>query len=307
MAYCNNKAQEKARYLAVTEVRNGRSVAQVARRFGCFRSTIYRWIRKYEILLDSKEINSSFRHIPTASSRPNHSPRSLDQSIVDRIIAIRLASGRTAEVIWAEARLSGLNISLASVHRILKRARLTRESSKWKRKRTFSPRPHADYPGALVEVDTVHFFHPITRERRYATSVIDVYSRMAYVKINENMQQYNAVEAILAAQKRFGFRLHTVQTDNGCEFGKKFQDEITRRGIKYRHKRVRKPNDNAHVEIFNRTLREECLGNYLPDKESIFKTQQRVSRYLDYYNTKRLHLGIQLRTPLMCCKGIERS
>ena len=57
---------------------------------------------------------------------------------------------------------------------------------------------------------------------------------MAYVKINENMQQYNAVEAVLAAQKRFGFRFHTVQTDNGCEFGKKFQDEITRRGIKYR-------------------------------------------------------------------------
>ena len=227
MAYCNNKAQEKARYLAVTEVRNGRSVARVARIFGCFRSTVYRWIRKYEILLDSKEINSSFRHIPTASSRPNHSPRSLGQSTVDRIIAIRLASGRN--------------------------------------------------------------------------------SRMAYVKINENMQQYNAVEAILAAQKRFGFRLHTVQTDNGCEFGKKFQDEITRRGIKYRHTRVRKPNDNAHVERFNRTLREECLGDYLPDKESIFKTQQRVSRYLDYYNTKRLHLGIQLRTPLMCCKGIERS
>ena len=149
----------------------------------------------------------------------------------------------------------------------------------------------------------MHFFHPITRERRYSTSVIDVYSRMAYVKINENMQQYNAIEAALAAQKRFDFRFHTVQTDNGCEFGKKFQDEITRRGIKYRHTRVRKPNDNAHVERFNRTLREECLGNYLPDKESISKTQQRVSRYLDYYNTKRLHLGIQLRTPLMCCKG----
>lgn len=63
MAYCSNKAQEKARYLAVTEVRNGRSAAQAARRFGCFRSTVYRWIRKYEILLDSKEISSSFRDI----------------------------------------------------------------------------------------------------------------------------------------------------------------------------------------------------------------------------------------------------
>ena len=60
MAYCSNKAQEKARYLAVTEVRNDRSVAQVARRFGCFRSTVYRRIRKYEISLDSKEIIQVF-------------------------------------------------------------------------------------------------------------------------------------------------------------------------------------------------------------------------------------------------------
>ena len=158
-----------------------------------------------------------------------------------------------------EARNRGLDISLSSVRRIIKRAHLERAKSY----RKFAKRPHANYPGALVEVDTVHFYHPITKERKYATSV-------------------------------------------GPEFGKKFQDEIIRRGMKWRHTRVRRPNDNAHVERFHRILREECLGNYIPTRETLEETQQRTEQYIDFYNNKRLHLGIQFMTPLKkCSQGLE--
>lgn len=102
------------------------------------------------------------------------------------------------------------------------------------------------------------------------------------------------------------FIFDTVQTDNGSEFGKKFQDEIIRRGMKWRHTIVRRPNDNAHVERFNRTLREECLGNYVPTKETLEQTRRRTNQYLDFYNNKRLHLGIQFMTPLQkCSHGLE--
>ncbi len=56
MSYCNTKAQEKARYKAIEEVKSGRSKAQVARRFGRNRSTIYRWIKRYESLIKNHEI-----------------------------------------------------------------------------------------------------------------------------------------------------------------------------------------------------------------------------------------------------------
>ncbi len=99
-----------------------------------------------------------------------------------------------------------------------------------------------------------------------------------------------------------------VQTDNGMEFGKKFQDELLRRGINWRHTRVRRPNDNAHIERFNRTLREKCLGDYLPSKETLEEAQARLEKYLDFYNHKRLHLGLQFITPMqMCCKGVEMN
>lgn len=306
MSYNNSKAQEKARYNAIKEVQSGKKVALVARRYGCFRSTIYRWLKKYQIMRDNYEIGPNTRHLPTISSRPKTSPNSLNNELVEQIIAIRIETKRCAEIVWMEAKNRGLDISLSSVRRVIKRAHLERAKSKWHRYRKFTKRSLAAYPGALVEVDTVHFYHPITKQRKYATSVIDVYSRMAFVYFHDNMQQYHSVKAVLLARNKFGFKFDTVQTDNGSEFGKKFQDEIMRRGMNWRHTRVRRPNDNAHVERFNRTLREECLGNYIPTKETLQETQVRTEQYVDFYNNKRLHLGIQFMTPMQkCCKGLE--
>ena len=166
------------------------------------------------------------------------------------------------------------------------------------RKRQFSPRPLADSPGALVEVDTVHFYHPVTKTRRYATTVLDVYTRLAYVKIHDGITQEISVRAVLEASQYFEFTPKVIQTDNGSEFGKRFQDQMKTHGIRYRHTRVRKPNDNAHIERFNRTLREECLGDYLPEKESNDSSQARVKSWLDHYNHHRLHLGLQFMSPI---------
>ena len=186
MSYNNTKSQEIARYNAIKEVKSGRKIAQVARRYSCFRSTIYRWLKKYQIMRENHEIGPKTQHLPTISSRPKNSPRSLRYELVEQIIAIRIETRRCAEIVWMEAKNRGLKVSLSSVRRIIKRFHLERAKSKWYRYRKFTKRPHADYPGALVEVDTVHFYHPITKERKYATSVVDVYSRMAFVYFHNN-------------------------------------------------------------------------------------------------------------------------
>ncbi len=46
-------------------------------------------------------------------------------------------------------------MSLSSVQRTLKRCRLLKERSPWKRPHDFTPRPEATFPGALMEVDTL--------------------------------------------------------------------------------------------------------------------------------------------------------
>lgn len=298
MSYCKTKEREKARFNAVHEVlREGRKPAEVARRFGVYRSTIKRWVDTFQRLHEAQEITWHAQHIPTRSSRPKHSPRRISNDLAFTIIEARLALNRCAEVVHRELINQGVVTSLSTVRRIIRQSGLIKEKSKWARHRKFSKRPEVRAPGDLIEVDTVHFYHPITKKRIYATTVIDVYSRMAHVRIHEKMSQRESLLTVLEAKAKFGFELKAIQTDNGGEFGKWFQDQVTAHGITYRHTRVRRPNDNAHIERFNRTLREECLGDYLPAKESICSSQARTDAWLDYYNHDRLHLGLQLMTP----------
>ena len=51
MSYCKGKSIEKQRGEAIKEViLDQRTVAQVARRYGRARSTIYRWLKKWQAL-----------------------------------------------------------------------------------------------------------------------------------------------------------------------------------------------------------------------------------------------------------------
>ena len=299
MSYCKTTEREKARFDAVREVlREHRRPAEVARRFGVYRSTIKRWVDSFLELQKAQEITWQARRIPTKSSRPHRSPSRISHDLAFAIIETRLAVNRCAEVVHKELLEQGYKLSLSTVRRVIKQSGLVKTKSKWARYRKFSKRPEVKEAGDLVEVDTVHFYHPITKTRRYATTVIDVYSRMAYVKLHEDMSQRSSLKAVMEARQAFDFSIRTLQTDNGPEFGKWFQDQVVAHGMTYRHTRVRRPNDNAHIERFNRTLREECLGDYLPERELIRNSQARVNVWLDYYNHDRLHLGLQLMTPI---------
>jgi transposase InsO family protein len=122
---------------------------------------------------------------------------------------------------------------------------------------------------------------------------------MAYARAAPRIQPGLAIQAVLEAQAYFGFKLALIQSDHGLEFSSYFEQRLHGRGISTRHSRLHRPNDNAHIERFNRTLQEECTGKYFsPGTSSLPKLQKKIGAYLDYYNTKRVHLGLQLRTPL---------
>src|SRR3989344_319397 len=92
------------------------------------------------------------------------------------------------------------------------------------------------------------------------------------------------------AEARAGFRFSMIQSDHGPEFSKHF---VARMG-KHRFSRIGKPNDNSHVERFNRTLQEECLDRLSRNPVAI---NAGLGEYLKYYNTERIHMGINFKTP----------
>ena len=311
MAYSINPNLVKARRTALLLVLKDKlPVAVVARKCGVNRTTIWRWLKKWQVLnqyikqghpnrpsLKTIFVPEYYRwQIITEPSRPHTFPRQLSMEIVKRVLELKAQLKRCVEVIHYYLGLEGIRISLSSVRRVFQRHHiLDRQKSERRPYKRNIKRPAIDKPGNLVETDTVHLMNPMTGGRLYIYTVIDLYTRMAYARVYERIYQQPTIETILKAQQQLGFKFETVQADNGLEFGQLFKQRLEAKGMKVRHTRVRRPNDNAHIERFNRTLRQECIGNY--SAKTIQQIQTDLDKYLDYYNNARVHLGLKCKTP----------
>jgi len=315
MAYSINPNLPRARAFALKLlIAEKRPLSVVANRCGVHRSTIWRWKRKWLKLNEHVQFTNdnrpsvpagkAFRFtackwvIPTLAAIPRTSPRAIGARIVARILELRAQLKRCAEVIWHHlVRRDGIVVSLSSVRRILKRNYCFMGARK-KRVRPDNPRrPHVNKPGELVETDTIHYICPLTKTRRYVYTVIDLYARMAYAEIHPRILPGLAAQVILHARNEFGFDFHMVQADNGPEFSRYFEQVLRGHSMPLRHTRLGRPNDNAHIERFNRTIQEECLGSTITYKTTTAHIQRKLNNYLEFYNFHRVHLGLQLRTP----------
>lgn len=264
----------------------GWSMRKTARHIGVEPSTISRWCKK--------DPTGGWREIPTESSRPDTSPNALSENIVSAIIAKRSGRRRCGQVIHQELLRDGVEVSLSSVQRTLDRCHLLKKRSPWKRPHDPTPRPYVTHSGALLQSDTVHIMAP-NGTKIYIYTLIDLYSRWTYAEAVERISAKASVRFIEHASTYAPFRFEMIQTDHGSEFSTWFTHALWRMGMKHRHIRVRQPNDNAHVERFNRTLQEECLNHALRTVKA-FKVA--LAEYLPYYNTERLHMGLNYKTPL---------
>jgi transposase InsO family protein len=284
MPYTSNPYVGKTRRLAVNDIRvRGLTQAQVARKYGVTRSAVCKWVKRAS--KDHREF------IETLPSSPKHHPNQLAEAVVNRIIVLRKRLNRCAPIIHAHLAQEGICVSLSSVARTLRRHKLTHR----KRAKFYSPipRPPAHQPGDLVQMDTIHFIQP-DYSRRYVYAVLDVCSRLGYAEYQPKLSQRLSLKILRNASKFFGFKFKTVQTDNGPEFGQRLSLRLRQTNTQLRHSRVRTPNDNAHVERFIRTIQEECIKGRMINEQII---PQQLSKYIKYYNTKRLHLALNCLTP----------
>lgn len=254
-----------------------------ARHYGFSPGAISAWRKK------AKKIG--YHPIPTKSSRPKHHPNELDDNVVQKILKIRRNTKRTSEVVHQYLKNDGVVVSLSSVHRTLDRRGLLKKRSPWKRYHPHIPRPYVEKPGSLVQIDTIHLMTG-PKTRIYVMTLIDVYTRNTYAKCYEKLNSKISCDFLDEAETKSIFDFEMIQTDHGPEFGKWFAERTERN---HRYTRIGKPNDNAHIERFNRTIQEECL-DLLPRNVNMINCK--LTEYLKYYNEDRLHMGINFKTPM---------
>lgn len=278
MAYTTNEKVGKVRIAAIRMMALGKSSREVARHFGYNQSTIVRWYKRKNETWHRKEL-------PTKSSRPHTSPRRTPRAIEGLIIAKRKALKRCTEVVHQSLKRDGVAVSVSTVKRVLNRYGMLKKRSPWKKTRKYPIRPDIASQGDLVEFDTIH----LNRGGPYIYTAIDVFSRYGYAMVSKKATCAATLRFLKQCREYFPFEIRCIQTDNGSEFGTWFTDHCE---CIHRHNHPRSPNENGHLERFNRTIQEE-----MPRHNLCLSLKTDVRVYLKHYNEKRLHMGIDFKTP----------
>jgi putative transposase len=137
----------------------------------------------------------------------------------------------------------------------------------------------------------------LSNGRRFRTfNVVDHYNRQCTgICVSHN---FPAIRVI--AELEIMISLHgkpkRIRTDNGTEFrSKRFQLWLKENDIEWSPIQNGKPQQNAIVERFNKTYREDVLDAYLFD--SISHAQQLTDDWVKEYNTDRPHQALNYLTP----------
>lgn len=237
------------------------SVFSAIRKFGVSRATIYRWRKMYDGTLSSLAERSRRPH-----SHPNqHTPEEL--KLISDMRRRNPEAGLV--VFWVKLTLRGYKRSILSLWRVLKR--LTLQPIKPPNpKYVAKPYEKMLYPGQRVQVDVKVV--PLAcivpnadglQERFYQYTAIDEYSRFRFIMAFKEQSTYSSVQFLNALIKAFPFKIECIQTDNGLEFIKSFDErkkgkislfEARLKELGITHKLIRPftPRHNGKVERSHR-------------------------------------------------------
>lgn len=167
-----------------------------------------------------------------------------------------------------------------------------------RRKRAIRPRRSLETPSSSSERWSMDFIHDeLANGRRLrCLTVVDDFTRQAVaIEVSHSIPGERVAEVLDRAGLRRGLP-GTIVCDNGPEFTSRCLDQWAHdRGIELSFIRPGKPVENAFVESFNGTLREECLNEHW--FLSLREAKREIEAWRVDYNRVRPHSSLGNLTP----------
>jgi len=282
---------------------HGANVSLTARHFGVGRSTVYRWLARYDrFRLESLEDHGS---APRRRRRPTWT--------IDEVRAVKAVRERYPR--WGKDKLrvllrrAGISLSVSMVGRILARLRRSGELREPARRRMSVQqrrwrRPYAirkpvdwpiERPGDLVELDTLDI-RPLPGKIWKQFTARDVVSRWDTVELGRRATASAAAAVLDRLAERMPFPVRAISIDNGSEFMAEFEAACQARAIALFVLPPRSPKLHGAVERANRTHTEEFyeVTTAEPELEAF---QLELRAWETVYNTIRPHQALGYLTP----------
>lgn len=188
---------------------------------------------------------------------------------------------------WNHKRVYRIYCELELNLRIKPKKRLVREK----------PEPLAQ-PEAINQSWSMDFMHDQLSDGRSfrCLNVIDDFNREGLcIEVDFSLPSERVIRALEQVMEWRG-KPRAIRCDNGPEYiSSKIIEWAEKREIRLEHIQPGKPQQNAYVERYNRTVRYDWLAQYLFD--SIEEVQEYATRWLWTYNNERPNMAIGGITP----------
>ena len=131
----------------------------------------------------------------------------------------------------------------------------------------------------------------------YLCSLLDGYSRsIVHWEIRESMTEPDVEIVIARAKEKFPDVRPRIISDNGPPFiARDFKEFIRISGMTHVKTSPYYPQSNGKIERWHQSLKSECIRPGMP--LSLDDARRLVVRYVQHYNTVRLHSAIGYVTP----------
>src|SRR5215207_4568619 len=280
--------------------------AELARRYGVSRKTIYEWIARYE--------QEGVEGLKERSSAPHHHPNATDREVVDEILCLKERWPQ-----WGAPKLLarlqrdmkvGPCPAESTVSEILKRHGLSFPRKKRRHAVPSSqPLAHAQEPNAVWCVDFKGWFRTGDGSKCSPLTLTDAYSRylLRCQGLGESTGHLLVQPIMISAFREYGMPW-AMRSDNGPPFATSALGGLSklsvwwlRLGIKVERIEPGKPQQNGRHERFHRTLQQHTAA---PPARTLGAQQRCFEQFTQEYNQQRPHEALGQDTP---AEHYERS
>jgi len=195
-------------------------------------------------------------------------------------------------------------VSPSSVYRVLLEAELLRRwngKPSWKGTGFVQPLgPHEHWHTDVSYLNICGTFY-------YLCSVLDGYSRsIVHWEIRETMTEQDVEIVLQRAREKYPQAQARLITDNGPQFiARDFKEFLRQVGMQQVRTSPYYPQSNGKLERYHQTLKVECIRPGTP--LSLEEARRLVARFVDYYNSERLHSALGYITPKDMLEGRQEA
>lgn len=272
--------------------------AEAARRYHTSRQQVQRWRIKYD---------GTTKSLANKSTRPKSHP---NQHTEEELKLIKEKHKRFAfeglAQVYRKLLDAGYTRSFGSMQRQLRNIK-AKPQHKAKRypKSKFTPLK-GTFPGEFVEIDIK--FVPSTCigfssdfHRYYQITAIDLFSRKRVLKLVAENSTWETSNFLYDLEKEMGFKIRTVQTDNGREFcndenqpKSRFELVLEQLGIEHKRTRPYSPWQNGVVERSHR------VDDNIFYSKRRFSSEEELRKSFERYATRTNNISktvLKFKTP----------